>query len=167
MTTAARPADRAAITWTSSPMTATGEAVAAWVADRLRTDLAPWLPGPAEGSAIGLYVSTPDAGSGEALAFWRAAHETGLHLAAPGAFPWTLANSPAGRISRTLGVTGPCTTYVGDDDAVSEARLTAELDLLDGLVDTALVVDIRGEQPPDAAGSPVRVRLTAELVRRE
>ena len=91
---------------------------------------------------MALHVATPDSGSREALAFWRAAQVTGYALAAPGAFPWTLSNSVTGRISLALGVTGPCTTWVGGREAGAEAELAARLDLEDGLVDHALVVTV-------------------------
>ena len=117
-----------------------GEAVAAWVAARL-TEAEPALPG---GDRVALHVATPDSGSREALAFWRAAQTTGFALAAPGAFPWTLSNSVTGRISLALGVTGPCTTWVGGQEAATEAELAARLDLEDGVADHALVVTVAG-----------------------
>jgi 3-oxoacyl-(acyl-carrier-protein) synthase len=146
--------------WTSAPLDAAGEAVAAWVAARL-TGVEPALPG---GDRVALHVATPDSGSHEALAFWRAAHTTGLALAAPGAFPWTLSNSVTGRISLALGATGPCTTWVGGPEAATEAELAARLDLEDGIADQALVVTVAGAEPPDAAGSPVRVVLTVSVL---
>ena len=98
-----------------------GEAVAAWVAVRLG-GVEPALPA---GDRVALHVATPDSGSREALAFWQAAQTTGVALAAPGAFPWTLSNSVTGRISLALGVTGPCTTWVGGPEAATEAELAA------------------------------------------
>jgi hypothetical protein len=148
--------------WVSSPLDAAGEALAAWVAARL-VEVEPALPG---GDRVALHVATPDSGSHEALAFWRAAHATGFALAAPGAFPWTLSNSVTGRVSLVLGVTGPCTTWVGGPEAVTEAELGARLDLDDGLVDSALVVTVTGTRPPDATGSPVQVELTVTVLGR-
>ena len=116
---------------------------------------------------MALHVATPDSGSREALAFWRAAQVTGYALAAPGSFPWTLSNSVTGRISLALGVTGPCTTWVGGAEAGAEAELAARLDLEDGLVDHALVVTVVGVDPPDAAGSPVQVLLTLTVLSRQ
>ena len=146
--------------WLSEPLDGSGEAVAAWVAARL-TETEPALP---RGDRVALHVATPDSGSREALAFWRAAQVTGYALAAPGAFPWTLSNSVTGRISLALGVTGPCTTWVGAEEAAAEAELAAHLDLEDGLVDHVLVVTVSGAEPPDAAGSPVQVRLTVTVL---
>ena len=145
--------------WVSEPLDGAGEAVAGWVAARL-AEAEPALPG---GDRVALHVATPDSGSREALAFWRAAQVTGYALAAPGAFPWTLSNSVTGRISLALGVTGPCTTWVGAAQARTEAELAAHLDLEDGIVDHALVVTVAGEEPPDAVGSPVRVVLAVSV----
>ncbi|HYN65872.1 MAG TPA: hypothetical protein VES93_03215 [Ornithinibacter sp.] len=146
--------------WTSAPLDGAGEAIAAWVAARLG-EVDPALP---HGDLVALHVATPDSGSREALAFWRAAQATGYALAAPGAFPWTLSNSATGRISLALGVTGPCTTWVGGPEASTEAELAARLDLDDGLVESAVVVTVAGADPPDAAGSPVRVVLTVTVL---
>lgn len=146
--------------WVSEPMAVAGSTAATWVATALLEAPAP-LP---SGDRVGLYLATPDSGSREALAFWRAAHETGLALAAPAAFPWTLANSVTGRASVILGITGPCTTWVGGGEARAEAELTAFEDLADGLVDLAVVVSFWGEEPPDAVGSPVRLHLTAAVL---
>ena len=92
---------------------------------------------------MALHVATPDSGSREALAFWRAAQVTGYALAAPGAFPWTLSNSVTGRISLALGVTGPCTTWVGGrTSALPRPSWRPTCDLEDGIVDHALVVTV-------------------------
>ena len=141
--------------WVSEPLDGSGESVAAWAAAALTgVD-----PPPPSGHRVALHLATPDSGSREALAFWRAAQTTGYALAAPGAFPWTLSNSVTGRVSLALGVTGPCTTWVGGPEAATEAELAARLDLDDGLVDTALVVTLAGEEPVDAVGSPTRFAL--------
>lgn len=143
---------------TSPELSGTGDETAAWAARTLRE----------EGlTADALYVATTDGGAREALAFWAAAQETGLAFANPAAFPWTLANSATGRISQVLAITGPCTTYVGGDEALAEAQRDAETDLADGLVRTALVVSLAGETPILPAGGPVRVRLTARVLDRQ
>ncbi|MGB7817982.1 MAG: hypothetical protein WBL35_04495 [Ornithinibacter sp.] len=146
--------------WTSEPMTIAGTAAAAWVAACLTDAPVP----PPNGDRVGLYLSTSDGGSREALAFWQSAHRTGLALAAPAAFPWTLANSVTGSVSSALGITGPCTTWVGGPEADAEAELTAMDDLSDGTVDLAVVVTVHGETPPDAAGTPTRLGLTARVL---
>jgi len=149
--------------WTSQPLDAAGDAVAAWVAVQLG-GVEPALPA---GDRVALHVATPDSGSREALAFWQAAQTTGVALAAPGAFPWTLSNSVTGRISLALGVTGPCTTWVGGPEAATEAELAASMDLDDGFVDHALVVTLAGAEPPDAQGSLVRVELRVVVLNRD
>ena len=111
----------------------------------------PALPG---GDRVALHVATPDSGSREALAFWQAAQTTGVALAAPGAFPWTLSNSVTGRVSLALGITGPCTTWVGGPEAATEAELAASLDLDDGIVDHALVVASPGPSRRMLPGRP-------------
>ncbi len=146
--------------WTSEAMTVAGAAAATWVAACLTDAPAP-LP---SGDRVGLYLSTSDSGSREALAFWQSAQQTGLALAAPAAFPWTLANSVTGKVSSALEITGPCTTWVGGPEADAEAELAAMDDLSDGTVDLAVVITVRGEQPPDAAGTPVRLQLTAVVI---
>ena len=47
---------------------------------------------------------------------------------------------------------------------MTEAELAAHLDLDDGVADQALVVTVAGVEPPDAAGSPVRVVLTVSVL---
>jgi len=100
----------------SPPLLAAGDAVAEWSAGTL---------GGLGVTPDALVVVTAEVGAREAVAFWAAAQQTGLRFAAPGAFPWTLANGVAGRISVVLGVRGACTTLVGTDlwdDALSQAR---------------------------------------------
>lgn len=152
--------DTSTQSWTSEPLDGAGDVVAAWVAARLG-EVKPPLPG---GDRVTLHVATPDNGSREALAFWRAAQTTGYAFAAPGSFPWTLSNSVTGRVSLALGISGPCTTWVGGLEASTEAELAARLDLDDGLADSAVVVTVAGADPPDAAGSPVRVVLTVAVL---
>ena len=139
-------------TWTSEPMVAAGDRVAAWAAATLRE---------AGVHGDGLYVATPDSGSREAVAFWAAAQVTGLAFAAPAAFPWTLVNSTAGRISLELGITGPCSTLVGGDDALEEASWLAAADLADGLVERAVVVWLAALDPPWLVHEPTRFELSA------
>jgi hypothetical protein len=141
--------------FTSEELPGTGDRTAAWAAETLAG---------AGVTGDGLYVATPDAGAREALAFWAAARETGFAFAAPAAFPWTLANSPTGRISQSLGITGPCTTFVGGDEAYAEALATAADDLADGLVSRAVVVRLRGDRPVAPGGGPVRQLLDVRVL---
>lgn len=131
--------------FTSEPMEAAGDRVAAWAAATLRE---------AGVHGDGLYVATPDSGAREAVAFWAAAQKTGLAFAAPAAFPWTLVNSTAGRISQELGITGPCSTLVGGDEAVEEAGCLAAADLADGLVSRAIVVWLAASGKSDDTVEP-------------
>jgi hypothetical protein len=140
--------------WLSPELLATGDHIATWAGETLAQ---------AAKTADALYLATPDAGAREALAFWAAAQDTGLAFAAPAAFPWTLANSAAGRISQRLGIRGPCTTFVGGDEAYEEARTHAADDLAAGLVAHPLVVRLYGDRPVCAAGGTVRVHLHATI----
>jgi 3-oxoacyl-(acyl-carrier-protein) synthase len=140
---------------TSLPLSGTGEETAAWAASVLDS---------AGMTADALYVATSDGGAREALAFWAAAQGTGLAFANPRAFPWTLANSATGRISQVLGINGPCTTYVGAAEAFAAAGQDAEDDVAAGLVTSALVVSLQGQDPILPEGGPVRVSLVARRV---
>ena len=151
MTTTATPE----LACTSLPLPGAGGATAAWAASVLAQ---------AGLTAEALYVATSDGGAREALSFWAGARETGLAFANPAAFPWTLANSATGRISQVLGINGPCTTYVGGAEAVEAAGQDAADDVASGLVASALVVALSGEDPIPPEGGPVRVRVVARLV---
>jgi len=114
----------------SPPLVAAGDAVSAWASSVLVAR---------EPSADALYVATSEAGAAESLAFWAAARATGFAFAAPGAFPYTLANAPAGRIGTALGIRGPSVTLLGTFD---DALAAASDDLADGLCTRALVVHV-------------------------
>ena len=156
MTTSQNADSSTGFSCTSPELPGAGDATAAWAAQTLLE---------AGLSAAALYVATTDGGAREALAFWAAAQETGLALANPKAFPWTLANSATGRISQVLGITGPCTTYCGGQEALAEAEQDAQADLAEGLVATALVVALRGEGLVASGGGPVKVHLSARVLR--
>lgn len=140
---------------TSPELPGAGDATALWAASALHER---GFTGDA------LYVATTDGGAREALAFWDAAATTGLAFANPAAFPWTLANSVTGKISLVLGITGPCTTYVGGTEALTEAEQDASADLADGICESALVVSIRGEGVILPAGGTVHVRMTGRVL---
>ncbi|MDM7830625.1 beta-ketoacyl-[acyl-carrier-protein] synthase family protein [Cellulomonas edaphi] len=140
----------------SPPLVAAGDAVSAWAAATL-LDL--WGP---DAGFDALYVATSEAGAGEALAFWAAARTTGFALAAPGAFPYTLANAPAGRIGTALGIRGPSVTLLG---SLAEALEVAGEDRADGLADRALVVHLDPVVAAATAAPPAtRWRLVDRVV---
>lgn len=143
--------------FTSDPVDVVGPVAADWAAERL---VEAGLGGD------GLYVATADGGAREALAFWAAAAGTGLAFASPAAFPWTLANSPTGRISQQLGITGPCVTLVGGDEAVTEAFALAYDDLAAGRVSRAVVVRLGSADPVRADGASTRLTLAASVLSR-
>jgi len=133
----------------SAPLVAAGDAVSSWAS----SVLAAWGPG-----ADALYLATSEAGAREALAFWAAARATGFALAAPGAFPYTLANAPAGRIGTALGIRGPSVTLLGTFD---DALAAATDDLADGLCTRPLVVHLDPVTPAlTVTPAPTPWRLT-------
>lgn len=140
--------------WKSPDLPGTGDAAAAWVADTLCA---------AGIRADALYVVTPDGGVREALSFWAAAQQTGPAFANPGAFPWTLANSTAGRVAQELEIHGPCTTFVAGDEAVEDVRSVARDDIADGHARHALVLLVRSDGAPEPVGGAARWQLTAWL----
>lgn len=140
----------------SEPLVAAGDAVSAWAS----SVLAAWGP-----SADALYLATSEAGARESLAFWAAARATGFAFAAPGAFPYTLANAPAGRIGTALGIRGPSVTILGTFDDALEA---ASDDLADGLCTRALVVHLDPVVPArSATPAPTVWNLRHVLVTRD
>jgi hypothetical protein len=88
----------------------------------------------------GLYLATYDAGIDVAVTFWADALESSPRFANPAEFPWTLANAPAGLISRTLDIRGPSYTLVGGAEAMSAALAHADHDLTRGRIREAVVV---------------------------
>ena len=83
--------------WTSPRLEAADEAVAAWAAEMLAEI--------GQGTGV-LSVATLDGGARESVHFWRESLASGLTFANPRPFPWTLANSPTGRIAKELGSAG-------------------------------------------------------------
>jgi hypothetical protein len=122
-------------TWTSPALDRGGDAVAAWAAEQL-AELG-------EG-ADALCVASLDAGALESVAFWRDGLTTGLAFANPRAFPWTLANSPAGRVAERLGVRGPTFTLVGRAEALTAALEHARDELAAGRARRVLVAALDG-----------------------
>jgi hypothetical protein len=117
--------------WTSPKLDGGDAEVAVWAGETLA---AHGFGGDA------LCLATLDSGASQSIRFWRDARETGLAFANPRGFPWTLANSPAGRIAQELGIRGPTYTLVGRTPALAGAFEHA-LELVSaGTVSHALVV---------------------------
>ena len=117
----------------SPALVASGDAVSVWASSVLVAEHGP------DPLVDALYVATTEAGAQESLAFWAAARATGFAFAAPGAFPYTLANAPAGRIATALGIRGPSVTLLG---SFADARSAAADDLADGLCTRPLVLHL-------------------------
>lgn len=120
-------------------MERSGEATALWAAET--------LAGRFGTSAIaGLSVATADAGAAESINFWRSAIATDLAYANPRPFPWTLANSPTGRIAQSMEIRGPTYTLVGRGQALAAAAGHAIDDVAKGIGRVLLVaLDGSGE----------------------
>lgn len=117
-------------------MVRSGDATARWAADTLTNRFG-------TSSVAGLYVATADAGAAESIDFWRSAIATGLSFANPRPFPWTLANSPTGRIAQSMEIRGPTYTLVGCGEALAAAAGHAIDDVTKG-IGRALVVALDG-----------------------
>jgi 3-oxoacyl-(acyl-carrier-protein) synthase len=121
--------------WRSPRLQPADGAVAAWAAETLD----------GIGSrAEALCVATLDSGARESVHFWRASRANGLSFANPRPFPWTLANSPAGRIAQSLDVRGPTFTIVGRADALTAALDQALEELASGRARQVLVAALDG-----------------------
>lgn len=89
-------------------------------------------------------MATLDSGARESVHFWQASQASGLAFANPRPFPWTLANSPTGRIAQNLGVRGPTFTIVGRADALTAALEQALEELASGRARRVLVAALDG-----------------------
>lgn len=121
--------------WRSPRLQRADEAVSAWAAET--------LSGIGSG-AEALCVATLDSGAWESVHFWKTGLASGLAFANPRPFPWTLANSPTGRIAQSLGVRGPTFTIVGRADALTAALDHALLELASGRARRVLVAALDG-----------------------
>lgn len=110
----------------------------------------------------GLYLASGNAGFQSSLLFWAEAQRSGVAVANPELFPWTLANAPCGWLTRHFQVTGPNLTYTGRAEAAMAALGQACAHLRAGLVDSAWVLAVDFAQ---AAGR--RTILTALRLGRE
>ncbi len=88
----------------------------------------------------GLYLATKDAGVQASIQFWKDGLRDGLGFANPRDFPRTLANSPSSRLAIQHRLCGPNYILVGGDEATIAALEQAQDDLVEGLVESALVI---------------------------
>lgn len=88
----------------------------------------------------GLYLVSANAGFQSSVQFWTDARRSGLSVASPELFPWTLANAAAAWLAREFQITGPNFTYMGQTQALFDALGQARDHLLGGLIATAWVV---------------------------
>lgn len=115
-------------------------------------------PGPEAGRA-GLYLVSANAGFQSSLSFWADAKRSGVAVANPELFPWTLANAPCGWLAREFQVTGPNFTYTGGNEALSAALSQACEHLRTATVDTAWVIAIDFAQTPGRTTHVAAMRL--------
>lgn len=113
-----------------------------------------------EPDARGLYLASKNAGELSALRFWSDAQVSGVALANPELFPWTLANAPCGWLARQFRVTGPNYTYTGSAKALREALEQASEDLHSGRVMTAWVIAIDFGKKPRHNTALAAIRLS-------
>jgi 3-oxoacyl-(acyl-carrier-protein) synthase len=143
--------------WRSPRLQPDDEAVAAWAAETL---------GGIGSGADALCVATLDSGARESVHFWKASRASGLSFANPRPFPWTLANSPTGRIGQNLNVRGPSFTIVGRAEALAAALDHALEELASGRARRTLVAALDGitlEETRLAAVSLVDVESAESL----
>jgi 3-oxoacyl-(acyl-carrier-protein) synthase len=87
----------------------------------------------------GLYLATSNSGVQESILFWKNALESSPRFANPANFSQTLSNGPAGLLSQTLQVKGPCYTMIGRSEADEACNYHASVDLETQIVDLCLV----------------------------
>lgn len=96
----------------------------------------------------GLYVVSSNAGFSSAVKFWSEARRTGLAVASPELFPWTLANAPCGWLARHFRITGPNFTYHGGAEATAAAVTQAKDDLRAARTTGAWIITLEFAQAP-------------------
>lgn len=121
--------------WRSPHLQPDDDTVAAWAAECL---------GEIGFAADALCVATLDSGARESVRFWESSRASGLAFANPRPFPWTLANSAAGRVAQALGVRGPTFTIVGRGEALTAALEQALEELASGRARRVLVAALDG-----------------------
>ncbi len=72
--------------------------------------------------------------------FFEGIVKSGQRFASPNIFPETVFNSPTSHVAAVLGVSGPCSSLVGDDTAWVNGISVAATWLANGLVDHVLVI---------------------------
>ncbi len=72
--------------------------------------------------------------------FFDGVVKAGQRFASPNVFPETVFNSPTSHVAAVLGVTGPCSSLVGDNTAWVNGISVAATWLANGLVEHALVI---------------------------
>lgn len=132
---------------------------------RLGERLAPLFEPPVAPGRSGLYLASGNAGFQSSLLFWAEAQRSGVAVANPELFPWTLANAPCGWLARHFQVTGPNFTFTGGGEASVAALEQACTHLREKLVDAAWVVGLDFAQRPRGRTTVVAVRLGARPIR--
>ncbi len=108
----------------------------------------------------GLYLVSANAGFQSSQLFWSEAQRSGIAVANPELFPWTLANAPCGWLARHFGITGPNFTYTGKSGALVAALTQAAEHLHSQLIDVAFVVALDFAQKPGRQGLLAALRLS-------
>jgi 3-oxoacyl-[acyl-carrier-protein] synthase II len=79
--------------------------------------------------------------------FFEGVVKSGQRFASPNVFPETVFNSPTSHVAAVLGVTGPCSSLVGDDATWVSGISVAATWLANGLVDHVLVIGAQELDP--------------------
>lgn len=108
----------------------------------------------------GLYLVSANAGFQSSLLFWSEAKRSGIGVANPELFPWTLANAPCGWLARQFDITGPNYTFTGKTEALTAALVQAEEHLQLQFIDTAFVIALDFAQTPRRHGQLAALRLS-------
>jgi hypothetical protein len=111
-------------------------------------------------SDAGLYIVSSNAGFYSAVKFWSEARRTGLAVASPERFPWTLANATGGWLARHFRITGPNFTYYGGAEAVDSAVTQAKDDLRAARTTCAWIITLEFAQSPSELTTFSALRLS-------
>jgi 3-oxoacyl-(acyl-carrier-protein) synthase len=116
----------------------------------------------ANSDEAGLYLVSANAGFQSSLQFWSDARRSGLNVASPELFPWTLANAASSWLAREFQITGPNFTYMGQTEALLDALGQARDHLRAGLVATAWVVALDFAQAQGECTNFAGLRLSTQ-----